>query len=77
MGKEIQVEVIDGFILYNHDETTVLADTNDGDVFIAVLHEPTREYFAKDIEGREFLVGHIGCPGELIIEEGMRLIDEP
>jgi len=73
----IKAEVIDGFISYNHDESVVLAETNNGEVFTAVLHEESGEYYAKDNQGRSFSVAYVGFPGEIYPEEGMRLIDEP
>ncbi len=61
VDKKIRVRVVDAFTIFNHDKSIVLSDVEDGEEFTALLEGS--EYFAKDREGREFLVGTIGING--------------
>lgn|GEM_PF-1451893 len=72
MEKVIKVKCIDEFTLRNHDETEVLAEVEERD-YVAELHEETEEYFAKDDQGREFLVGEININGELVLQDGFKM----
>jgi len=72
-ASEIKVRVREGFTVYNHDQTEVLAKVEMGDVYTAHLHT-SGEYFARDKQGREFYVGEINFEGELVLDEGLELL---
>ena len=59
INKTIKVKCISGFKEENMDQTELLAEVFENEVYEAELYEETDEYFAKDSEGREFLVGEI------------------
>jgi len=65
----LKVKAKEGFILYKHDETEILAEVKIGEIFKAKLYEFTEEYFAKDSKGREFYVGELDIDGNLKLDE--------
>lgn len=59
---KIKVKCIQGFTEYNDkntEELEVLAEVFEGNEYEAELYTKTDEYFARDHEGREFLVGEL------------------
>ncbi|MBN6186333.1 hypothetical protein JQN58_04950 [Aneurinibacillus sp. BA2021] len=74
MKTEITVRVKEGFKVYNHDYTKLLAEIHDGDSHAAEFYKETEEYFAKDREGRTFKVGELNADGNLIIEDEFELV---
>ena len=54
---------------------------DEGEEYVAVLNEETEEYFASDLEGREFMVGEIRFDKELkidklVLSEEFELVEE-
>lgn len=70
--KIIRVRCIQSFVEKNIEQTEVLAEAFEGNEYEAELYKETNEYFAKDYEGREFLVGElkIDCLGSHKIKLG-------
>jgi hypothetical protein len=75
MKNSIKVKCIEKFTLHNSDFTKLLADVEIGE-YTAELYENTEEYFAKDSEGREFLVGEINIDEKLVLEQNFELIED-
>lgn len=77
---KIKVKCIQEFTDYNTKQTEVLAEVFEGNEYEAELYSKTDEYFARDHEGREFLVGElkINSLGKPKIELGkeFELIEE-
>ncbi|MCY6958887.1 hypothetical protein [Clostridium brassicae] len=73
MKNSIKVKCIEGFKLYTNGGKELFADVESGE-YVANLFKRTEEYFAKDFQGREFLVGEIDINGELVLKEGFELI---
>lgn len=73
MKNSIKVKCIEGFKLYTNGGKKLLADVEIGE-YIANLFKRTGEYFAKDFEEREFLVGEIDINGEIVLKEGFEFI---
>lgn len=74
MEKQIKVRAIEGFQMFNHDETILEAEVDEGDELVAELYEETEEYFAKDSRGREVYVGELDASGQLQLEDCFVLI---
>lgn len=68
--KIIRVRCIQSFVEKNIEQTEVLAEVFEGNEYEAELYKETNEYFAKDYEGREFLVGELDCLGSQGIKLG-------
>lgn len=75
IGKRIRVKCVEGFRLYDNKGERIIANVDAGQ-YIAKLFKETEEYFAKDSEGREFLVGQININGNLELEEGFELLKD-
>lgn len=67
---KIKVRCVQEFIEKNIEQTEVLAEVFEGNEYEAELYKETNEYFAKDYEGREFLVGELDCLGSQGIKLG-------
>lgn len=59
INNKIKVRCINSFVEENMERTEVLAEVFEGNEYEAELYKETNEYFAKDYEGREFLVGEL------------------
>lgn len=72
INNKIKVRCINSFVEENMERTEVLAEVFEGNEYEAELYKETNEYFAKDYEGREFLVGElkIDCLGSPKIKLG-------
>ena len=58
-----------------------IAVVDEGEEYVAVLNEETEEYFARDLEGREFMVGEIRFDKDLkmdklVLSEEFELVEE-
>jgi hypothetical protein len=74
MKNNIKVKCIKGFKQFrNNKEKTLLSQVEEGKVYEATLYELTDEYFAKDSEGREFLVGEMN-DDNLVLQPEFELI---
>jgi hypothetical protein len=75
MKNNIKVKCIKGFKQFrNNKEKTLLSQVEEGKVYEATLYELTDEYFAKDSEGREFLVGEMNIDDNLVLQPEFELI---
>jgi len=74
MEKSIKIKSAEQFTIFNNDEGKTVSAVVEEKEYIAKLYKPTQEYFAKDKENREFLVGEIDIDGNLILETGFQLI---
>lgn len=75
MKNNIKVKCIKGFEQFrNNKEKTLLSQVEEGKVYEATLYELTDEYFAKDSEDREFLVGEMNIDGSLVLQPEFELI---
>lgn len=71
----IKVKCTEGFEAFqNNKEKTLLAVVKENQEYEATLYKLTEEYFAKDSEGREFLVGEIDMDGNLVLEQDFELV---
>ncbi|WP_231159274.1 DUF7448 domain-containing protein [Clostridium botulinum] len=76
LPKSIRVKCLEEFKLYNNKDKNLIADVKVGE-YTANLLEETEEYFAKDCEGREFLVGEIDYyDNAIILEEGFKVVNK-
>jgi len=73
MKNSIKVKCKDEFELWGNGKTKLLAEVKEGE-YEAQLYEETEEYFAKDSEGREFLVGEIDNNNKLVLGKDFELI---
>jgi len=73
MKKSIRVRCVEEFELWGNCKTKLLAEVEKKE-YEAQLYEETEEYFAKDLKGREFLVGEINSNGKLVIGQDFELI---
>ena len=73
MKNNIKVKCILEFQLWGEGKTKLMADVKEKE-YEAVLFKETEEYFAKDSEGREFLVGELNSVGKLILEQDFQLV---
>lgn len=74
MKKLIKVRAIEGFQMFNHDETVLEVEVDEDDELEAELYEETEEYFAKDKRGREVYVGELDVSGQLQLDDCFILI---
>ena len=73
--QKIRVKAIEEFIIYqNSNNKTVLAEIQKNKEFIADLYQMTDEYFARDFQGRMFLVGEINNDGDLALIDYFKLV---
>ncbi|GIO08763.1 hypothetical protein J31TS6_47910 [Brevibacillus reuszeri] len=70
----ITVRAKESFTLYDHDETEVLGEVEANEVYLAILHEESGEYFIDDKEYREILVGEIDVYGNLKLSEDFEFV---
>lgn len=75
MKASIKVICTEGFEIFNNDKGLTLSAIVEEKEYDAILYEPTEEYFAKDSEDREFLVGEINFDGKLILVEYFKLAE--
>ena len=75
MKKNIRVKCNDGFKVYDNHGERIIAYVKVGE-YDAKLYEKTGEYFAKDSQRREFLVGEINIDKNLVLEPEFELIEE-
>ena len=73
MKNTIRVKCIEGFTLHNYNFTKLLAEVEKKE-YDAQLYIETEEYFAKDLKGREFLVGEINIDRKLVLGQDFKLI---
>jgi hypothetical protein len=73
MKNIIRVKCLESFTLWGNHKTELLAEVEEKE-YDAQLFEETEEYFAKDSDGREFLVGEINIDRKLILQDGFELI---
>lgn len=77
---KIKVKCIQEFTEYNTKQTEVLAQVFEGNEYEAELYSKTDEYFARDHEGREFLVGELKinslCKPKIELGKEFELIEE-
>ncbi|MBG9772399.1 hypothetical protein [Brevibacillus laterosporus] len=72
--KQIKVRAIESFEVYSFNDRELLGKIDEGEEFIADLHEETEEYFTNDKEGREVYVGELDTSGQLQLEDCFVLI---
>jgi hypothetical protein len=77
MKNNIKVKSLEYFSIHqNNADKTLLAIVEENKEYKATLYKSTEEYFAKDFEGREFLVGEINIDGNIILEKNFILIEK-
>lgn len=59
MEKLIMVRSLESFSVHYHNGTDGIGEVENGEVLLAVLHEGSGEYFARDRHGKEIYVGKI------------------
>jgi hypothetical protein len=64
--KEIKARCIETFQRTSGEER--LCEVSEGEELVAVLHEESEEYFAKDSKGRKVYVGCLNANGELVLK---------
>ncbi|WP_409177475.1 hypothetical protein [Brevibacillus fortis] len=74
MEKQIKVRAIESFEVYSLEDSELLGEIVEGEELIADLHEESKEYFAKDKEGREVYVGELDATSQLQLENCFVLI---
>ncbi|WP_103111012.1 hypothetical protein [Brevibacillus reuszeri] len=74
MMQHIMVRAIESFTVYNHDGTILEGEVDEGQEFVANLHEETEEYFTKDKYGREIYVGELDRSGALQLDEAFEIV---
>jgi hypothetical protein len=77
MKNSIKVKCIEGGTIFSNDKgKAVIAVIDEGKKYEASLYKPTEEYFSKDSEGREFLVGEVNIDGKLVLEQNFKLAED-
>ncbi|MCM3492865.1 hypothetical protein M4D52_05345 [Paenibacillus lactis] len=73
--EQIKVKSIEEFEVYNHDQSILLNQVNEGEEFEATFDEESGEYYSKDSEGRTLFVGSVNTiNGILELDESFVLI---
>ncbi|MGG3307340.1 hypothetical protein ABER23_07925 [Paenibacillus lautus] len=73
-NKQIKVKAIEGFEVYNHDQSNLLNRVCEGEEFEATFDEVSGEYYSNDSEGREVYIGTFNTGGHLELDESFVLI---
>ncbi|WP_431785941.1 hypothetical protein [Paenibacillus lactis] len=73
--EQTKVKSIEEFEVYNHDQSILLNQVNEGEEFEATFDEESGEYYSKDSEGRTLFVGSVNTiNGILELDESFVLI---
>lgn len=71
--KKIKVRCLKGFTL--HKKNMIYAKVLEGKIYTAILCENSGEYFAKDNNGHEFLVGELDMDENLRLDKDFELVE--
>jgi hypothetical protein len=69
---QIEVECMEGYDIVSQDGKQIFAVVDEG-IYTGILNEESREYFAKDRQGNDFLIGELDVDDNLRLEDGFRL----
>lgn len=71
--KKIKVRCLEGFIM--RKKNVICAKAVKGKIYTAILCENSGEYFAKDNNGHEFLVGELDMDENLRLDKDFELVE--